>query len=77
MSTRINDGDIVIVSPSAKVTNGDVCVVRVDGEDTLKVVQSDTRFVHLIPLNPDFEPVTVRKKDVAFIWKIVKVISNL
>jgi hypothetical protein len=29
------------------------------------------------PLNPDFEPVTVKKKDVNFAWKVVKLIKEL
>jgi len=77
MGPRINDGDIVIVSPRAKVSSGAICVVRVKGEDTLKSVQFDKRFVHLVPLNPDFEPVAVKKADVEFMWKVVKTIANL
>jgi repressor LexA len=77
MAPRIEDGDIVIVSPHAEARNGDVCVVRVDGEDTLKRVKFEGSYIHLIPFNPDFEPVTVKKKDVNFIWKVVKLIKEL
>jgi repressor LexA len=77
MSPRIEDGDVVVVSPSADVGNGDIAVVRVDGEDTLKKVKFEGGYVHLIPLNPDFEPVTVKKKDVNFVWKVVKLIKEL
>jgi repressor LexA len=77
MSPRIEDGDVVVVSPSAEVRNGDIAVARVDGEDTLKRVKFEGSYVHLIPLNPEFEPVTVKKKDVNFVWKVVKVIKEL
>ncbi len=77
MSPRIEDGDVVVVSPSAETHNGDIAVVRVDGEDTLKKVKFEGNYVHLIPLNPDFEPVTVKKKDVNFVWKVVKLIKEL
>lgn len=77
MSPRIEDGDIVVVSPQQEVRSGDVCVVRVNDEDVLKKINIDENYVHLIPLNVDFEPVTVRKRDVMFIWKVVKVIKNL
>ncbi|RCK72251.1 MAG: LexA repressor [Ignavibacteriae bacterium] len=77
MSPKIEDGDIVVVSPRREVRNGDICVVRVNDEDVLKKVKFDTTHIHLIPLNPEFEPVSVKKKDVAFIWKVVKVIKNL
>lgn len=77
MSPKIEDGDIVVVSPRREVRNGDICVVRVNDEDVLKKVKFDTTHIHLIPLNPEFEPVSVKKKDVVFIWKVVKVIKNL
>ncbi|HSQ75754.1 MAG TPA: XRE family transcriptional regulator, partial [Bacteroidota bacterium] len=39
MATRIEDGDVVVVSPQQEARSGDVCVVRVNGEDTLKKVK--------------------------------------
>jgi len=77
MAPRIEDGDVVVVSPQQEVHNGDICVVRVDGEDTLKRVKFEGNYIHLIPLNPDFEPITVKKKDVNFVWKVVKLIKEL
>jgi len=77
MSPRIEDGDIVIVSPQQEARNGDICVIRVDGEDTLKKVKFEGSYIHLVPLNPDFEPVTVKRKDVDFVWKVVKLIKEL
>jgi len=77
MSPRIEDGDVVIVSPQQEARSGDICVIRVNGEDTLKKVKFEGIYVHLIPLNPDFEPVTVKRKDVNFVWKVVKLIKQL
>lgn len=77
MSPRIEDGDIVVVSPRQEVRNGDICVVRVNDEDVLKKVKIDEQYVHLIPLNSEFDPVTVRKRDVSLIWKVIRVIKNL
>jgi repressor LexA len=77
MSPRIEDGDIVIVSPQQDARNGDICVIRVDGGDTLKKVKFEGSYIHLVPLNPDFEPVTVKRKDVDFVWKVVKLIKEL
>jgi repressor LexA len=77
MSPKIEDGDIVVVSPQRESRSGDICVVRVNEEDVLKMVKIDEEHVHLIPLNPEFEVVTVRKRDVAFVWKVVRVIKNL
>jgi repressor LexA len=77
MSPRIEDGDVVIVSPQQEVRNGDICVIRVSGEDTLKKVKIEGNYFHLIPLNPEFDPVTVRRRDVDFVWKVVKLIKEL
>jgi len=77
MSPRIEDGDIVVVSPQQEARSGDICVVRVNDEDVLKKVKIDDQYVHLIPLNPDFDPVTVRKRDVDFVWKVIRVIKTL
>jgi repressor LexA len=77
MSPKIEDGDIVVVSPQRESRSGDICVVRVNEEDVLKMVKIDEEHIHLIPLNNEFEVVTVRKRDVAFVWKVVRVIKNL
>jgi repressor LexA len=77
MAPRIEDGDVVVVSPQAEARTGDICVVRVNEEDTLKKVKFEGNYVHLIPLNPEFEPVTVKKKDVNFVWKVIKLIKEL
>jgi SOS-response transcriptional repressor LexA len=52
-------------------------VIRVSGEDTLKKVKLEGIYLHLVPLNPEFEPVTVKRKDVEFVWKVVKLIKEL
>jgi repressor LexA len=77
MSPRIEDGDVVIVSPQHEARSGDICVARVNGEDTLKKVKFEGNYVHLIPLNPEFDPVTVKKRDMNFVWKVVKLIKEL
>lgn len=77
MAPKIEDGDIVVVSPQQEVRNGDICVVRVNDEDVLKKVKFEGIYLHLIPLNPVFEPVTVKKRDVLLVWKVVKIIKNL
>lgn len=77
MAPRIEDGDTVIVSPAQEPRSGDICVVRVNGEDTLKKVKFEGSYIHLIPLNPDYEPMTVKKRDVNFCWKVVKLIKEL
>ncbi len=77
MAPRIEDGDIIVVSPKLEARTGDICVVRVNDEDTVKRVKMEDQFIHLIPLNPEYEPMAVRKKDVSFVWRVVKVIKSV
>lgn len=77
MAPRIEDGDIIVVSPKLEPRTGDICVVRVNDEDTVKRVKIENSYLHLIPLNPEYEPMVVRKKDVAFMWRVVKVMKNI
>jgi repressor LexA len=77
MAPRIEDGDIIVVSPKLEARSGDICVVRVNDEDTVKRIKIDDQFLHLVPLNPEYEPMVVRKKDVAFMWRVIKVIKTI
>lgn len=77
MAPRIEDGDIIVVSPKLDARSGDICVVRVNDEDTVKRVKIEDQLIYLIPLNPEYEPMAVKKRDVTFMWKVVKVIKNL
>jgi len=77
MAPKIEDGDIIVVSPKLESRSGDICVVRVSDEDTVKRVKIDDNLIYLIPLNPEYEPMAVKKRDVTFMWKVVKVIKNL
>lgn len=77
MAPRIEDSDIIVVSPKLEARTGDICVVRVNEEDTVKRVKIEDQFLHLIPLNPEYEPMVVKKKDVTFVWRVVKVIKSV
>lgn len=77
MAPRIEDGDIIVVSPKLEARTGDICVVRVSDEDTVKRIKIEDHFLHLIPLNPEYEPMVVKKRDVSFIWRVVKVIKSV
>jgi len=77
MAPKIEDGDIIVVSPKLEPRSGDICVVRVSDEDTVKRIKIDDQLVYLIPLNPEYEPMAIKKRDVAFMWRVIKVIKSL
>ncbi|MGI6259989.1 MAG: LexA family protein [Anaerolineaceae bacterium] len=66
MEPDIRPGDIVIVEKQEFVTNGDVAVVRVNGEDvTVKKVKQVADGLLLMPNNPAYEPTFFSADDVA------------
>ena len=70
MSPRINDGDIVILSPSVPAAQGQIAVARVANQIgvTCKLIRSTDRAVHLIPINERYETKVVAKKDL--LWAL-------
>jgi len=70
MSPRINDGDIVVISPSVPATQGQIAIARVANQIgvTCKLVRTTDREVHLIPINERYETKVVNKKDL--LWAL-------
>lgn len=70
MSPRINDGDIVILSPSVPAAQGQVAIARVANQIgvTCKLIRSTEKTVHLIPINERYETKVVAKKDL--LWAL-------
>ncbi|MBN1796411.1 MAG: helix-turn-helix domain-containing protein [Sedimentisphaerales bacterium] len=57
MSPRINDGDIVIVSPSVPASNGQIAIAKIRDQIgvTCKLIRCTEQAVHLIPINEKYE----------------------
>jgi len=70
MSPRINDGDIVILSPSVPAAQGQIAIARIAHQIgvTCKLIRTTEREVHLIPINERYETKVVAKKDL--IWAL-------
>ena len=70
MSPRINDGDIVILSPSVPAAQGQIGVARVANQIgvTCKLIRSTETAAHLIPINERYETKVVAKKDL--LWAL-------
>ncbi len=61
---HIIDGDIVLVENRTTAHPGEICVVEVDGEVTLKRVRLGKDWIELIPSNPTMAPFKVPTADV-------------
>jgi len=70
MSPRINDSDIVILSPSVPAAQGQAAVARVANQIgvTCKLIRTTQQGVHLIPINERYETKVVAKKDL--LWAL-------
>ena len=70
MSPRINDGDIVILSPSVPAAQGQAAVARVVNQIgvTCKLIRTTQERVHLIPINERYETKVVPKNEL--LWAL-------
>jgi repressor LexA len=58
---HIRDGDLALVHPQSVVENGEIAVVLMDDEATLKRVYKGEDALRLQPSNPAVEPIIVRR----------------
>jgi len=70
MSPRINDGDIVMLSPSVPAAQGQIGIARIENQIgvTCKLIRTTQTDVHLIPINERYEAKVVPKKDL--LWAL-------
>ena len=79
-NTGILDGDTVIVRRQDTVPNGEIAVVYLDGEATVKRVFKTAEQITLQPENSEFEPIIVPHDagiDVRFAGPVVGVIRRI
>jgi len=74
----ILDGDLLAVHRTSEARNGQIVVVRVDGEVTVKRLRLRGHIAHLQAENPDFETlrVNMRRTDLCIEGIVVGVIRN-
>jgi transcriptional regulator with XRE-family HTH domain len=70
MSPRINDGDIVMLSPSLPARQGQVCIARVAEQIgvTCKLIRTTETQVHLIPINERYQTRVIPKEEL--LWAL-------
>jgi len=70
MSPRINDGDIVILSPSVPASQGCIAVAKVANQIgvTCKLIRFADDAVHLIPINEKYQTKITAQKDM--LWAL-------
>jgi len=70
MAPRINDSDIVIVSPSVSAAQGQPAVISVAGAIgvTCKLIRTEHDKIHLVPINERYETKIVQSGDL--LWSL-------
>ena len=63
IDARIHDGDLVFVRKQPEVENGEIAVVRIDDEVTLKYFTRQGSTVILQPANPSYAPMAFSGPD--------------
>lgn len=73
MSPRMEDGDIVIVSPNRDFENNRIYAVVIEGDEhTLKTVSKADGGYMLIPFNtPKYPPMFIKDKHMVKLYRVV------
>ena len=69
INAGINDGDYIIVSKQSTALNGQIVVVMIDGEATVKRFYKEKDYIRLQPENDNMDPIIA--KDVQIIGKVI------
>jgi len=73
----ILDGDFVIVRPQSTIKNGEIGVVLIGDEATVKRVFKEKDRITLKPENRNMEPATYRSDEVIITGKVIGVIRKM
>lgn len=76
---HIEEGDMALVHPQSMVNNGEIAVVLVDDEATLKRVYREGKTLRLQPSNPTLNPIIVEAggKRVTIVGKVIGVFRKI
>jgi len=74
----IADADYVLVRPQKDAQNGDIVVVLIDGEATVKRFFATDGLITLRPANPTYAPIVIKDdgREFSIIGKVVSVIKR-
>jgi repressor LexA len=71
------EGDYVIVKPRSDVGNGEIGVVLIEDEATVKRIYLRKGEITLKPENKSMEPVTYKSNEVQIIGKVIGVVRKI
>ena len=79
IEAHIQDGDFALVKPQKDAENGEIVVVLIEDEATIKRIFKKRDLLRLEPANPKMEPIVVRKgeKKVAIVGKVIGIFRKM
>jgi repressor LexA len=79
IDAHIQDGDFALVKPQKDAENGEIVVVLIDDEATIKRIFKKRDLIHLEPANPTMEPIVIKKgeKKVTIVGKVIGIFRKL
>jgi repressor LexA len=76
INAHIMEGDFVVVKEQNTAENGDLVAVLLGDEATVKHIQFTHEGARLIPANPNYEPIEVKREDSKIMGKVIGLIRN-
>jgi repressor LexA len=79
IDAHIQDGDFALVKPQPNAENGEIVVVLIEDEATVKRIFKKRDLIRLEPANPKMEPIVVKKgeKKVIIVGKVVGIFRKM
>jgi repressor LexA len=79
IDAHIQDGDFALVKPQPNAENGEIVVVLIEDEATIKRIFKKRDLIRLEPANPKMEPIVVKKgeKKVIIVGKVVGIFRKM
>ena len=79
IDAHIQDGDFALVKPQPNAENGEIVVVLIEDEATVKRIFKKRDLIRLEPANPKMEPIVVKRgeKKVIIVGKVVGIFRKM
>ena len=79
IGAHIEDGDLALVKPQPTASNGEIVVVLLNDEATIKRFFREKDAIRLEPANPFMKPIIIKKgeAEVGIVGKVVAILRNM
>jgi len=79
IEAHIKDGDLALVKPQPTALSGEIIVVLLNDEATIKRFFKEQDIIRLEPAHPSMKPIIIKEgeADVSIVGKVVAIIRNI